>query len=565
MSPASVASAAPLASVTSDREQQLFPVLTPEQIDRIETHGIRGQASAGDILVQQGQQTTRFFVVLSGSLEVLQFSGIKESSIAVHGPGQFFGDVHLLSGRRSIVTARMKEPGEVIEVDRENLQSLIQTDSQIGDILMRAFILRRVELLNRGSGDVTLIGSNHSSDTLRIKTFLTGNSHPFGYVDLDTEKDIQALLDRFGVRVQDIPVLLCRGENVLRNPSNSDIAKCLGFNESIDQLPVRDVVIAGAGPAGLAAAVYAASEGLSALLMEVNAPGGQAGSSSKIENYLGFPTGVSGQELATRAYTQAEKFGAELLTARAAKRLACGSRPWAIETDDGGKLVARAIIIATGAQYRKLDIPNIARFEGVGIYYGATSLESQLCQTDSVAIVGGGNSAGQAAVFLSQSVPHVHVVIRGPNLSDSMSRYLIRRIEDSDKITLHTNTEITRLEGEDHLERVSWRNRETGVEETHDVRHVFMMTGAVPNTHWLEECVVLDKNGFIKTGPDLSQEELAAARWPLRRAPYLLETSLPGVFAVGDVRCGNVKRVASAVGEGSICIQMVHKVLQEEA
>ena len=319
----------------------------------------------------------------------------------------------------------------------------------------------------------------------------------------------------------------------------------------------------GAGPAGLAAAVYAASEGLNVLVLETNSPGGQAGSSSKIENYLGFPTGISGQALAGRAYTQAQKFGAQVIIATGAKRLVCDRKPYAIQMDDNMLVPARTIIIATGAEYRVPTIENLSEFKGVGVYYGATFMEAQLCRGEEVVVMGGGNSAGQAAVFLAQTAKRVHMLVRSKGLAESMSRYLIRRIEQNPAIVLRTQTEIVALEGSNHLERVHWRDDQTGKIETHDIRHVFVMTGAVPSTQWLVGCVALDTKGFIKTGPDLSQDDLAAAHWPPARPPHLLETSLPGVFAVGDVRGGNIKRVASAVGEGSIAISFVHQVLSE--
>ena len=360
-----------------------------------------------------------------------------------------------------------------------------------------------------------------------------------------------------------MPVVICRGTVVLRNPTNGQIADGLGFNEAIDHTQVRDLVVVGAGPSGLSAAVYSASEGLDVLVLEANAPGGQAGSSSKIENYLGFPTGISGQELAARAYTQAQKFGAQLLIAKRATQLACDRKPYAIEIDHGPLVPARAVIIATGAEYRRLSLDNLSQFEGAGVYYGATFVEAQVCGGEEVIVVGGGNSAGQAAVFLAHTASRVHILVRAGGLAESMSRYLIRRIEETPAIVVRSHTAITALEGGDHLERVCWRDHQTGTSETHAIRHVFAMTGAVPNTRWLEGCVALDTQGFIKTGPDLSPEDLAAARWPLARAPHLLETSLPGVFAVGDVRGGNIKRVASAVGEGSIAVAFVHQVLRE--
>jgi thioredoxin reductase (NADPH) len=406
-------------------------------------------------------------------------------------------------------------------------------------------------------GDAVLIGSTHSGDTLRLRAFLSRNSHPHTYVDVDRDTDVQAMLDHFGIGVQDIPVLICRSELVLRNPSNAEAAECFGLNTGIDEAVVYDLIVVGAGPGGLAAAVYGASEGLNVLVIELNAPGGQAGSSSRIENYLGFPMGISGQELAERAFVQAEKFGAQILIARTAQGLKCGRQPYTVELDGGGSVQGRCIIVASGAQYRKLDLPRVAQFESVGIYYGATKVEAQICRNEDVAIVGGGNSAGQAAIYLSGSARHVHLVVRRPGLADTMSRYLISRIEACREITVKPLTEIEALEGDAHLERVRWRHTGTGVSDMHDIRHLFLMTGANPNTSWLGGCLTLDNKQFVVTGSDLGQE------WPLTRAPFMLETSLPGVFAVGDIRAGSVKRVASAVGEGSMAVQFVHKVLAE--
>ena len=411
-----------------------------------------------------------FFVVTAGRVEVVRPSGSTETLVAVHGPGQFTGEVNMLSGRPALVRSRASEPGEVIELDREHLLTLVQTDSELSELIMRAFILRRVELIAHGLGDVVLVGSNHCSGTLRVKEFLTRNGHPYSYIDLDRDADVQELLDRFHVTAADVPVLICRGEVVLRNPTNQQIAACLGFNEAIDQTHIRDVVIVGAGPAGLAAAVYAASEGLDVLVLETNSPGGQAGSSSKIENYLGFPTGISGQELAGRAYTQAQKFGAQVMIAKGAKRLVCERKPYAIEIDDEVRVSARAVIIATGAEYRRPALENLSHFEGAGVYYGATFMEAQLCRGEEVIVVGGGNSAGQAAVFLAQTAKRVHMLVRASGLAESMSRYLIRRIEQNPAIVLRTDTEIVALEGSDHLERVRWRDDQTGDIETHDIR-----------------------------------------------------------------------------------------------
>lgn len=550
--------------LTSDsRAEQTFPTLTPAQIARVAAHGHARRVAAGEVLIEAGQQSTKFFVVTAGQVQAVRAARGREELVAALGAGQFTGEINILSGRRGFAQIRAAEAGEVVEVDRENLLALVQTDSELSDILMRAFILRRVELIAHGFGDVVLVGSNYCAATLRVKEFLTRNGHPYSFVDLDRDEGAQELLDHFHVKEGDVPVLICRGELVLRNPTNRQIAECLGFNEAIDQTHVRDLVIIGGGPSGLAAAVYGASEGLDVLVVESNSPGGQAASSSKIENYLGFPTGISGQELATRAFTQAQKFGAQVMIAEGAKRLACVRKPYAIETEDGQRVPARTVVIATGAAYRRLSLENLSQFEGAGVYYGATPMEAQLCVGDEVIVVGGGNSAGQAATFLARTARRVHVLVRSDGLAESMSRYLIRRLEESPAIELRTQTEIVGLEGNGHLERVRWLDRRTGSVETRDIKHVFMMAGAAPNTGWLQGCLALDAQGFIKTGADLSPDDLTAAHWPLTRNPYLLETSLPGVFAVGDVRSGNLKRVAAAVGEGSIAVSLVHKVLHE--
>ena len=554
----------PISPTAKSTVERLFPRLTRAQIARVAAQGKRRAVQVDDVLFEAGDSTPPFFLVTAGQVEVVRPSATGGELVAVHNPGQFTGEVNMLAGRRALLRARVSQAGEVIELERERLMALVQTDAEISEILMRAFILRRVELIAQGLGDAILIGSSHCAGTLRVKEFLTRNAQPYAYVDLDREVDVQTLLDRFHVTVADVPVLICRGETVLRNPSNRAIADCLGLNVAIDATQIHDVIVIGAGPAGLAAAVYAASEGLDVLVLEDNAPGGQAGSSSKIENYLGFPTGISGQALAGRAFTQAQKFGAQVLIANRATRLRCDSRPYAVECC--GKelpLQGRTVVIATGAEYRRPPLENLRRFEGLGVYYGATFMEAQLCADQEVIVVGGGNSAGQAAVFLAQSSRCVHVLVRASGLAETMSRYLIRRIEEHPAIKLHTNTEVVGLEGDEHLERVQWRNNRTGETEIRNIRHLFIMAGAIPATGWLNGCLALDANGFIRTGSDLSPEELAGAKWPLQRPPHLLETSLPGVFAVGDVRAGNIKRVASAVGEGSIAVSFVHRFLAE--
>ena len=552
---------APLAGEQPDR---MFPKLTAEQVARISLHGHARRVRAGEVLTEAGEETTRFFVVKTGQIDIVKVSGETEQVIAVCRTGQFTGEVNLLSGRRALVRLGVSESGEIIQLDRDQLMSLVQADSDLSEVFMRAFILRRVELIERGAGDVVLVGSSHSAGTLRLKEFLTRNAHPYTSIDVERDSDVQELLDRFQIDVEDVPIVIYHGQQVLRNPSNRELANCLGFNEAIDRTQIRDLVVVGAGPAGLSAAVYGASEGLDVLLLETNAPGGQAGSSSRIENYLGFPNGISGQELAARAYTQAQKFGAQVLIAKSATRLLGNQRPYIIEIDESSRIQARTVIIATGAQYRRLALQNQSRFEGAGVYYGATFIEAQLCGGQEVIVVGGGNSAGQAAVFLARTVKRVHVLVRSGSLAETMSRYLVRRMEDSPAIVLRTHTEVAALEGGDHLERVRWRNNQSGMIETHDICHVFLMTGAVPNTQWLNGCVALDDKGFIRTGPDLSKDDLTVAQWSLARSPYFLETSIPAVFAVGDVRAGNLKRVASAVGEGSNAVSFVHRVLNEQ-
>jgi thioredoxin reductase (NADPH) len=547
----------------SQRKDQMFPALTEEQIGRLVPLGEHRAVKRGEVLLKQGSTDTKFFVVLKGSLEVVLPTMKSEEMVVVHEHGDFTGEINMLTGRPSLVLCRAAEDGEVLEFHRDVLKTIVLNDPELSDLLMRAFILRRVGLLDRGFGDVVLIGSLHSSDTLRLREFLARNAHPQTYIDVDSDQDVQTLLDRFDVKLDEIPVLICRGQLVLRNPANQEVAECLGFNTDIDVSAVRDVLVVGAGPAGLAAAVYAASEGLDVLVLEAYAPGGQAGSSSKIENYLGFPTGISGQALAGRAFTQAEKFGAQVAIARSAAKLLCERKPYAIQLSNGETVRAKAIIVASGAKYRKLSLENLSRFEGSGIYYAATPMEALACENQEVIIVGGGNSAGQAATYLSQTMKHVHLLVRSEGLATTMSRYLIRRIEENPKITLRTRTEVIALEGEKHLEKVTWKSAASGEVTTHPIRHLFLMTGAVPSTDWLQGCLALDEKGFVKTGTDISGQERDAMGWSLHRAPFLLETSLPGVFAVGDVRSTSVKRVASAVGEGSICIQLVHRTLAE--
>ena len=540
---------------------ELYPKLNTEQIARLSQVGVRRSVPAGEILFDQGTIGRHFYVVLQGAMEAVIPSSEGEVHMHLHQPGDFTGELDMLSGRPSLVRVRTVDPTEVVELDQVSVRNLVQTDPELGEFLLQIFVRRRVAMISRAMGDVVLIGSRYSADTLRLKEFLARNEHPFTYLELGQDAQAEQLLQRFHLDPEDIPVLIGRDQSPMRNPTNAELAARLGLNAEIDGERVYDLIVVGGGPSGLAAAVYGASEGLSVLVLEAIAPGGQAGSSSRIENYLGFPLGISGQDLAGRAFVQAEKFGAQIAVARHATAIRCDRQPFPIECDGEDPVRGRAVIIACGAEYRKLQVANLVRFEGAGVYYGATPLEAQLCKGEDVIVVGGGNSAGQAAMFLSTIANHVYMLVRTSGLADSMSQYLIRRIEECRDITLLVRTEIIGLAGAGCLESVTWKNRDTGETETHPIRHIFSMTGANPNTAWLEGCLALDSRGFIKTGADLTADDLDSAAWPPGRSPYLFETSVPGVFAVGDIRSGSVKRVASAVGEGSVVVQLVHRVL----
>lgn len=558
--------AAPAATAAAAaRQAEAFPRLTAAQIARIEPHGRRRRVEPGEILGEAGEPVTRIFVVVAGQLELVRPLQWTAGEVPIFSEGMFTGERSILTGGRFLARIQASTPCEVIEVPRDPLLSLIQSDGELSDIFLRAFILRRLQLIDQSFAGVLLLGSNHCQGSLHIREFLTRNGHPFKFVDLDSDPESQELLDQFHLSAGDVPVVIGCGSVVLRNPTIQQVADRLGLNPTIDRTRICDLVIIGAGPAGLGAAVYAASEGLNVVIVESNAPGGQAGTSSRIENYLGFPLGIPGQELAARAYDQAQKFGAKMLIAKTAARLDCDTKPYRVilGEGEGEPLSTRAIIIASGVEYRRLAVDNLSRFEGAGVYYAATRMEAQLCSNEEIAVVGGANSAGQGAVFLAEHAKRVHMLIRSSGLSQTMSRYLISRIEAHPRIELHARTEIVGLEGNGHLERVAWRTGRSGPVQTQAIRHVFTMTGAEPSTKWLAGCLAVDAKGFIKTGSALTADELARAKWPLRRSPHLLETSLPGVFAVGDVRSGSTKRVASAVGEGSIAVATVHQVLAE--
>jgi thioredoxin reductase (NADPH) len=549
---------------TPDRQAEAFPVLTPKQIDSLRPYGNIRSVRAAEVLFEPGESGMSCFVVLSGKLDIAVPGLSGERVFVTYGPGQFSGEVVLISGARALSRGRVAEPGEFLEIGADELRTLLAKDAELSDIFMRAFLLRRIAMISGGLDNVAVLGSQHSSNTLRLREFLTRNSLPYRYVDLDSDKASQELLDRFDIKLEDIPIVICGGKKVLRNPENQQLAECLGFTGQIDEHRIYDVAIVGAGPAGLAAAVYAASEGLDALMIESEFPGGQAGASSKIENYVGFPMGISGQELAGRAVVQAEKFGAQLMVGEKVVKIRCDQRPYQLTLENGGGIDARSIVIATGAQYNKPKVENLGQFEGQGIYYAATAMEAQLCTGEEIVVVGGGNSAGQAAVFLAETVRKVYMLVRGKELSETMSRYLIQRIVENPGIELHLQTEIVALAGDSRLNRVTWMNRAKGEESVHEIGHVFVMAGASPRTDWLRGCLALDEQGFILTGRDLDPIlDSAPLKWPLSRPPQMLETSLPAVFAVGDIRSGNVKRVASAVGEGSISIHLVHRALAE--
>ena len=531
------------------REAQTFPVLPEEMAERIASYGAPETLEDGTLVFERGQRSVDFFLVLDGAIEIYDLDERGQPHVfTVHGPRQFTGEVDLFNDRQILVSGRTRGTTRVVRLKRDVFRRMIAAEADIGEILMRAFILRRVGLMRHAQGGVELVGSGHDGETSRIQSFLERNGYPLRLIDRETDADASSFLEGFHLKPEQLPVVLADGQ-LLFNPSDAELADRLGISIEIDPEHVHDVAVVGGGPGGLAAAVYAASEGLDTIVLETFAPGGQAGTSSKIENYLGFPTGISGQALAGRALTQAQKFGARVAVSRSVKRLHCDQSPYQVELDDGRRVSARAVVVATGARYRRLEIEGSERFDGRGLHYAATAVEARLCRSEEVIVVGGGNSAGQAAVFLSRSAGHVHVLVRGEGLAATMSRYLIERIDASSRITLHAHTEITALEGDPALERVTWRHRQTGESETKEIGNVFVMIGAQPNTGWLDGCLDLDPKGFIVCGDPAS--------------PY--STSRPGVFAVGDVRSGSVKRVASAVGEGSVAVQAVHRFLDPVA
>jgi thioredoxin reductase (NADPH) len=541
--------------------EHAFPRLTPEQKGALAGFGERLRVAEGETVWAAGTPNMCVFLVCEGEMEV--FDPLQpEKTLATHGPGGFSGDIDVLNGRPALVSARAKTDLSLVRIEGDCVRAIVGQRPDLGEILLRAFLLRRALLQASGTVGVLIVGSRYSPDALRIREFLARNRYPMRWQDLESSPDARRMLDEFGVCVPDTPLVVLPDGTLLRRPSNAEIAAALGVLRPVED-EVVDVVIVGAGPAGLAAAVYGASEGLSTLVLDEEAPGGQAGTSSRIENYMGFPLGISGQDLADGAIAQAEKFGARLLAPAVTTALRCADAGvHEMEVVGVGRILTRCVVLATGARYRELGVARQEEFEGRGVYYAATNVERILCADAPVAVVGAGNSAGQAAVFLSEQARHVHLIVRGDDLRKSMSSYLAIRIEglaQEGRLTLLLNSEICELRGERSLESVTIRNRETGEARDEPMEAVFVMIGAVPRTGWLRDNskVALDEKGFVLTGNDLVAREL----WKPGRAPFFLETSCPGVFAVGDARAGSVKRVASAVGEGSMAIALVHQYL----
>ncbi|MEY2495132.1 MAG: thioredoxin reductase [Verrucomicrobiota bacterium] len=514
---------------------------------------------AGEALFQCGDRDSSFFVIKSGEVELVDDTGEKPKVVRVLGPGEFTGDVGHLTGNPKVVSATARTDGEVIEISDKALHEILNQDPQLSDLILQAFIARRQMMRELGEFvGLRVIGSRYSRDTFRIRDFLTKNRVLFTWLDLEGDPEVAKVLQQFGVAESETPVVACAHRVLLRNPSNRELAEVIGIRRPVEHI-VYDLAIVGSGPAGLAAAVYGASEGLNTIVLEHTAPGGQAGSSMRIENYLGFPTGITGGELADRAVLQAEKFGARISVPTPVTKLTFDKVLSVLQLEGGENVVAKCLLIATGAEYRRLNVEGCSRFEGAGVYYAATLNEAQMCRGSDVVLVGGGNSAGQAAVFLSQNVRKVFLLIRGDDLCKSMSSYLAHRILNTPNIELLRCTEIIRMNGDGHLNSIEIRDKVSGQTRTIETAAVFSFIGATPRTDWLPQEIEKDAKSFVRTGIELAD----SPQWTLKRQPFLLETSRPGVFAAGDVRSGSVKRVASAVGEGSMSVQFVHEYLKE--
>jgi thioredoxin reductase (NADPH) len=540
-----------------------YPRLTEAQLEVLMANGRRRPTGAGEVLYQEGERYDELFVVLEGAVAILEGFGTgRERSLGVHGPGRFLGELSLLTGQAAFASAVVREPGEVLAVGLDRLRELVAVDAELGDVILRALIIRRSILIELGSG-FRIIGSCFSPDSRRLREFATRNRLPHRWIDVEEDPEAEALLRELSVPPEDTPVVIWRHEKVLRNPSNVELARIIGL-ASLPEPVVRvsDLIVVGAGPAGLAAAVYGASEGLDTTVLDGVATGGQAGTSSRIENYLGFPSGISGPELTERAVVQAERFGARISVPSAVTALDQDDGFHVLRLDDGSTITGRAVVIATGARYRKLDVPNVERFEGISVYYAATKMEGHRCSGDPVVVVGGGNSAGQAAVFLARHAARVRLLILHDDLGRDMSRYLADRIERNPSIEVMRNTEVVELLGDRTLEAVVVRDRRTGQLGQIEARALFVFIGVRPHTGWLAGQLTLDDHGFVVTGPGAARSIGEDAGQRAGREPMALETSRPGVFAAGDVRSGSIKRVASAVGEGAMAVRFVHQDLE---
>ena len=553
----------PYESVIGGRRDQAFPVLSEADISRVERFGERRQYRRGERLFAAGERTPGMFVVLKGALTMTARDGLgRTAQVVRHGPGQFTGEVAQLSTGVALVDAEADDDDvEALLIPPDRLHALIVAEAELGERIVRALILRRVAHIESGGSGPVLIGDLQSPDILRLENFLRRNGQPHHAVDPSQDKAAALLLTQYGAGAQDV-LVACPNGSMLLTPSEDLLARCLGMLDTLERDELFDVAVVGAGPAGLATAVYAASEGVRVIVIECRSFGGQAGASARIENYLGFPTGISGQALAGRASVQAQKFGAQLLIPAQAASLDCARTgrdgELKLKLKDGRTLRSRTVVIASGARYRRPAAPRLAEFEGRGIWYWASPLEAKLCDGEEVAIIGGGNSAGQAAVFLSSHASRVHMLIRGEGLAASMSRYLIDRIAATPSVTLHPNTDVSRLCGDaaGRLASISWRDKRTGIETTHEMRNLFVFIGADPETEWLGSCgVKLDAHGFVFTG--------APAQTAEGLAPAALESSMPGVYAVGDVRSGSVKRVGGAIGEGAAAVALIHAYLSK--
>jgi thioredoxin reductase (NADPH) len=537
------------------RGRQMFPTLSPAELERLGRFGARRAYVAGDSILRVGESGHGLVLVLEGRVDVTQTDEDgRRDLIVTYGPGGFIGELAQLSGRPSLVDAAAMTAVEAVDIPPEGLRSILIAEAELGEVIMRALILRRVGLNETAASGPVIVGPASHADVLRLEEFLRRAGHPYRSLDSQTDPAAQALLHRFHVDPDDVPIVLCPGGELLRNPSDGALASCLGLVGALDETKVWDVVVVGAGPAGLAGAVYAGSEGLSVLAIDSHAFGGQAGASTRIENYLGFPTGISGMSLMARAYSQAQKFGVEFAIPRTAVALERNAHGFRLTLDTGEAVRARAVTIATGVHYRRLGAANLESFEGASVHYWASPLESALCAGQEIALVGGGNSAGQAVVYLANRVKKVRVLIRAADLEASMSRYLIDRIAALPNVELVTHAEVTRLDGEGGmLENLTWRDTRTGAETRLPVRHLFLFIGADPCTGWLAGCAALDERGFVRAGAELSEVHRP------------LETNVPGVFAAGDVRSGSVKRVAAAVGEGAQVVAALHAYLGDTA